>query len=114
MGISADVPSTSPTMQAPLFVVDGATTGLDISDPKNTEVFPPNWEPMTIHQAMRAITIDAAWMLNMEDKIGSLEVGKYADFVVLESDPYEAKPGTAHQISLLMTVMDGRVTHKVQ
>ncbi|GLS84466.1 putative amidohydrolase [Paraferrimonas haliotis] len=114
VSISADVPSTSPTMQAPLFVVDGATTGIDISNPNNTEVFPPNWQPMTIHQAMRAITIDAAWMLAMEDKVGSLEVNKYADLVILESDPYDAKPGTAHQIPLLMTVMNGRVTHEAQ
>ncbi|GLP96400.1 amidohydrolase [Paraferrimonas sedimenticola] len=114
VGISADVPSTSPEMQGPLFVLDGATTGLDISTPDNKEVFPPNWKPMTVHEAMRAITIDAAWMLKMDDKVGSLEVGKYADLVVLASDPYEAKLGTAHQIPVLKTIMNGRITHQAK
>ena len=98
-------------MQAPLLVLDGATTGLDVTDPES-EVFPPGFDPMTIDQAVRAITIDAAWQLRMEDKVGSLEVGKHADFAVLDADPYEAKPGTAHKIDVLMTMMDGRFTHR--
>ena len=47
---------------------------------------------MTVGQAIRAMTIDAAWQLRMEDKIGSLEVGKYADLVVLEKNPFDVDP----------------------
>ena len=37
--------------------------------------------------ALRAVTIDAAWHCHMDDKVGSLETGKYADFAILEQDP---------------------------
>lgn len=44
-------------------------------------------ECVTPIEALRAATIDAAWQCHMEDKIGSLSVGKLADFVLLEQSP---------------------------
>ena len=38
-------------------------------------------------QALRALTIDAAWQSFKEQEIGSLEVGKIADLVLLDRDP---------------------------
>jgi imidazolonepropionase-like amidohydrolase len=40
-----------------------------------------------VQEAIKAVTIDAAWQCQREKIIGSLEVGKYADLVVLEDDP---------------------------
>ncbi|MGV0872138.1 amidohydrolase [Mycolicibacterium sp. XJ879] len=42
---------------------------------------------LTVEQAIRAQTIDAAYQLFADDAVGSLEVGKYADLVVLSADP---------------------------
>jgi imidazolonepropionase-like amidohydrolase len=44
---------------------------------------------MTPTQALRSATIETAKLLGAEDEIGSLEVGKYADIVALETDPTE-------------------------
>ncbi len=44
-------------------------------------------ERLNAEQALRAITLDAAWSLGLEDKIGSIEVGKRADFTVLATNP---------------------------
>jgi predicted amidohydrolase YtcJ len=41
------------------------------------------------HQALRTMTINAAWQLNMETKIGSVEVGKLADFTLISHNPYQ-------------------------
>lgn len=49
-------------------------------------------ERLTKEQALQAITINAAWSLGLEDKLGSIEVGKLADFTVLESNPMDAAP----------------------
>lgn len=111
VSISADVPSSPQNMQAPLYVIACAATLRDLSDP-DSKAFPSGREPMTAEQAVRAMTIDAAWQLRMEDKIGSLEVGKYADVVVLDGNPFEVEPAEIKDIDVLMTMMDGRFTHR--
>ncbi|WP_420582751.1 amidohydrolase [Reichenbachiella sp.] len=109
VSISADVPSTPASMQGPLFVVQCAVTLKDASNPDAT-AFPENRTPMTVEEAIRAITIDAAWQLQMEDKIGSIEVGKYADLVVLGENPYEVDPEKLKDIKVMATLMDGEYT----
>ena len=51
------------------------------------KVFGPE-ERLTPDQAMKAITVDAAYILHLEERLGSIEAGKLADFTVLEQDPY--------------------------
>jgi len=111
VSLSADVPSTPPDMQAPLFVVQGAVTLKNPADP-NSRKFPPDNEPMSLEQALRSITMEAAWQLRMEDKIGSLEVGKYADLVVLDKNPFEVDTMKISDIDVLFTMMDGRFTYQ--
>ena len=111
VSLSADVPSTPPRLQAPLFCVAGAVTLKDPSNPES-KPFPPKNEPMSVEQAIRGITIEAAWQLRMEDKIGSLEVGKLADIVVLDGNPLEAKPLEIANIKVSKTMMDGSFTYE--
>jgi predicted amidohydrolase YtcJ len=47
---------------------------------------------VTLHEGLRAITINAAWQLKRDADIGSLAVGKYADLVELSTDPYAVDP----------------------
>lgn len=60
-----------------------------------------------VEQALRAVTIDAAYQLGMEDRIGSLEPGKYADLVILESDPRTHAPEKVDRIPVLATYVGG-------
>lgn len=112
VSISADVPSTMPDMQAPLFCVEAAVTMMEPSNPGKSKPFPPGLQGLTVEQAIRAVTIDAAWQLRMDDKIGSLEVGKYADLVVLEKNPFDVDPLQIEEINVLMTMMDGKFTYQ--
>ncbi len=66
-------------------------------------------ERISVDQAMRAITVDAAYVLNRDDRLGSIEVGKHADFVVLDDDPYEVDPRVLNQIGIRGTVLGGTV-----
>jgi len=109
VSLGADLPSTPPTMQAPLFVVQGAVTMMNPADPESRP-FPPSVKPMTVAEAIRAVTLDAAWQLRMDDKIGSLEVGKYADIVVLDGNPLEVDPMKIQDIQVDLTMMDGNFT----
>ncbi|MET0196389.1 MAG: amidohydrolase [Rhodococcus fascians] len=64
-------------------------------------------ECLTVDQAIRAQTIDAAWQLFSDDVIGSIEVGKYADFVVLSADPRDVPPETIADLDVLATYLGG-------
>ena len=59
--------------------------------------------------ALRAVTIDAAYLLKMDDRIGSIEPGKYADFAVLDADPLAVDPGGIKDIGVVGTVLGGVV-----
>ena len=59
--------------------------------------------------AVRASTIDAAWVMGWENEIGSIRAGKKADFAVLEQDPYEVRPEKLKDIVVWGTVFEGEV-----
>ncbi|MGD1347427.1 amidohydrolase [Mycobacterium seoulense] len=65
-------------------------------------------ERLTVEQAIRAQTIDAAWQLFADDVTGSLEVGKYADLVVLSADPRTVPPGQIADLEVRATFLAGR------
>jgi predicted amidohydrolase YtcJ len=65
-------------------------------------------ERLTVEQAIRAQTIDAAWQLFSDDIIGSLEVGKYADLVVLSADPRSVPPEEIADLEVRATFLAGR------
>lgn len=65
-------------------------------------------ERISVADALRAITLGAAYTLNMDDRIGSIEVGKLADFCVLAQDPLEVEPQALKDVEVLGTVLGGR------
>ncbi len=66
-------------------------------------------EKVNVHQAMKMITIDAAYTLGVEDKIGSIEAGKFADFTILDSDPFKVNKKDIRDIHVWGTVFSGTV-----
>ena len=63
---------------------------------------------LTLDEAMRAITVDAAYVLGLEGLIGSIQSGKLADFAVLDADPYEVGVEGLADIGIWGTVFEGR------
>ena len=66
-------------------------------------------EKITVDEALWAVTMGAAHTLHMDGQIGSIEVGKRADFAVLESDPREAEPEKLKDVEVWGTIQGGRV-----
>jgi hypothetical protein len=66
-------------------------------------------ERISVDQALRMVTIDAAFTLGVEDKVGSIAPGKFADFAVLEQDPFEVPKEKIRDIKVWGTVVGGRV-----
>ena len=71
------------------------------------KVLGPN-ERVTVDDAIRAVTIDAAYDLQADDKLGSLEVGKQADLVVLEKNPRQTSADQIRNIKVKQTWIDGK------
>lgn len=63
---------------------------------------------VTIDQALRAVTIDAAWQLFIDDKVGSLEPGKYADLVMLDQNPRKVDPSKLPSIGIRAVYLAGK------
>ncbi|MFN9570994.1 MAG: amidohydrolase [Cyanobacteriota bacterium] len=64
-------------------------------------------ERVSLHAALRAITIDAAWILRKEREIGSIRAGKLADFAVLAEDPYDVGAEALRDITVKGVVFEG-------
>ncbi|MET4803860.1 amidohydrolase [Bradyrhizobium sp. LB11.1] len=62
---------------------------------------------VSMEDALKAITIDAAYQLQMDDRIGSIATGKFADFVILDRDPVVCETDRILQISIVGTVVGG-------
>jgi predicted amidohydrolase YtcJ len=74
---------------------------------RSDELLSPE-ERVSAAAALRAMTIDAAWQCHSDHEVGSLEAGKFADFVVLAEDPLAVAPETLGEIKVLETWVGGR------
>lgn len=100
--IHSDFPIAPPR---PLLAVSLAMTRLGQSGTRTLG----RGQSVTLDQALRMVTIDAAYVLGLDHKLGSLEPGKLADLAVLERDPYEVRPAAIRDIPVWGTVVGGRV-----
>ena len=66
-------------------------------------------QQLTREEALRLFTRGNSWFLRMEDRIGSIEVGKLADLVVLDRDYFSVPDVQIKQVRALMTVVGGRI-----
>ncbi|PCE62542.1 amidohydrolase [Sediminicola luteus] len=66
-------------------------------------------QKLSVYDALRAITIDAAYIMRKEHEIGSIVAGKKADFVILEEDPLKVNPTKLKDIEIWGTVFQGKV-----
>lgn len=64
-------------------------------------------ERVSVLDALKSITIHAAWQLHMEDKLGSIENGKYADLVILDKNPLRIAPEDLGSVQVLETFVAG-------
>ncbi|MCI5048567.1 MAG: amidohydrolase family protein [Aquisalinus sp.] len=69
-------------------------------------------EALTPYEALEAITLDAARVLGLSDQIGSLEVGKAADFTILGQDPLTVDGNVWADIPIIASMVDGKEQFK--
>ena len=62
-----------------------------------------------VEDALRAVTIEAAYSWRKENELGSIAPGKIANFTVLEQDPLAVEPLKLKDIPIWGTVFEGRI-----
>lgn len=69
-------------------------------------------ERVSVSEALKSITIYAAWQIHLEDKLGSIEKGKYADLVLLDKNPLKIAPEELGTVQVLQTWVAGNAIWK--
>ncbi|EGX99542.1 twin-arginine translocation signal domain protein [Nitrospirillum viridazoti Y2] len=96
----------------PLRRVQTAVTRIMDQDP-NHGVLNPG-ECVSVQSALKAQTIDAAWQCHAERYVGSLEAGKLADLVILDTDPCACPPTRIAEIKVLETWVNGAKVYSAE
>jgi len=67
---------------------------------------------MTIEEAIKGYTIWAAYSAFQEDILGSIEVGKYADFTILDNDILTIEPVEILNTKPIYTIVGGEIKYQ--
>jgi len=99
-----------------ILIAGGSDTNVTPPDPLlgiHGAVNHPNEEQrVSVEQALRMFTIDAAYSGFNENRHGSISPGKQADFVVLGADPFQVPAATLREIQVLQTWYRGRAVYR--
>ena len=109
MSSSTDFPALSGAPDSPFGIMEIAVTGM--SDP--TEQLP--WwteELLTREQALQVLTINGAKQMFLEDERGSIKVGKYADFLLIDQDVLRCEAQNIHNTKVVATYFEGKEVYK--
>ena len=113
LAFGSDFPATGFGAEGmhPLFNIEIGHTR-QIAGVSESPVQPREDERLSVESLVKGYTIGAAHMLHMEDEIGSIEVGKKADLVVLDRDIFDIDPYSIHKTNVVLTVMDGDIVYE--
>ena len=103
----SDFPVEAPN---PFFGIHAAVTRQDASGNPIAGWYPE--QEMSLKEAFRCFTLDAAYAGHQEKTLGSLETGKYADFIVIDHDLFKISPYDIHKIGVLETWVGGRQVYR--
>ena len=90
----------------PFFGIHAAVTRQDAAGKPASGWYPD--QAMTLTEALRCFTLDAAYAAHQEHAIGTLEKGKWADFIVLAQDPFAIPATDLHKLAVRQTWVAGR------
>jgi predicted amidohydrolase YtcJ len=105
----SDFPVEAPN---PFFGIHAAVTRQDAGGQPIAGWYPE--QEMSLKEAFRCFTLDAAYAGHQEKTLGSLEVGKYADFIVIDRDLFKMSPYDIYKTGVLETWVAGHQVYRKQ
>ncbi len=95
----------------PLAATQIGVTRRLIGAPK-AAVLAPADQRLSVVEAVHANTLGAAYQMRLDGLVGSVEVGKLADLIVLDKNIFETDPHDIHSTTVTMTMMNGEIRHR--
>lgn len=71
-------------------------------------------EPISMEEGLRILTMGGAYAMEKEDEIGSIEVGKYADLIVLDRNLFEINPRDISDTKVLKSIFNGEIRYEAK
>ncbi len=99
------------TSPDPLQAIEIAVTRVDPLQ-HDTPVFFPQ-ERISLDEALAAATLNAAYVNHLDDRSGSIAVGKFADLVLLDTNLFEVEPAQISDARVLLTLVGGEVVYRL-
>jgi len=78
---------------------------------ENAPIQPGEHERLDMATLIKGYTLDGAYQLHMEEKIGSIEVGKKADFVILDQNLFAVNEYDIHKVKVIQTILNGNIIY---
>jgi hypothetical protein len=107
VGQGADWLTANPTPD-PFIAIEGLVTRKNPFDPEMRGTLNPS-EAVSLSQAIAMCTLEGAWVLGAEDDLGSIEVGKHADMIVLDQNLFEIDRDDISKTKVLQAILGGNV-----
>jgi predicted amidohydrolase YtcJ len=95
----------------PFLGMQAAHTRLEIGAAEGAPPRPPASECVPLEELVRGYTAGSAFQLRLERDLGSLEVGKSADLVILDRDLFAVEPSAIHKVAPVAVIIEGVVVH---
>ena len=120
MALGADWPATPGGFQDGVNPFNNIYTAMHRAAPPGKEllfggepgtVLTPTDQIMSLAETIEAYTLGGAKMLGIEDQVGSIEVGKKADLILLDRNLFEIDAVDIPDTQVLVTMFDGRIVH---
>jgi len=108
MSFGSDFPASGAGTlgMSPIFNIEIGHTR-QTPEQKNAPIQPNVNERLDIATLIKGYTLDGAYQLHIEDQIGSIEVGKKADFVILDKNLFDVDQYQLHKVQVLETILGG-------
>ena len=111
-----DFPATSGSPYDPFGIMEIAVTG-SVAYPENPDRYSRPWWPeelITREQALQALTVNGAYQMHCENERGSIKVGKYADFLLVDKDVMECPVRDIHTAKVVSTWFEGEKVYEAE
>lgn len=105
----SDIPGVDIPEIRPLIQIEALLTRQRPGYPENVPLVAR--QRIGLHDALLGYTANGAFQLRLEHRTGTLKSGMDADLTVLGADLFRVGTHEIHDVPVVLTVMDGRITH---